>query len=457
MRGGSVAVVGGSIAGCAFARAAARGGAEQVTVLERSPGRLEDRGVGLCVVLDRYAELVRAGHLDDGIRHHPLTERHWVAADPSGTHGPRGRVLWVQPMAMHAFHWGVLWQGLRERAPDAVEFRTGTTVTAVGGGGPDDGPQAWVATSDGRDPYDLVVGADGHRSVVRGAVCPDARPEYAGYVCWRGSFDARLLDRLPGGGARWPGHEVITACYPGGQVVLYRIPGLEPGTTLVNWVFYAPAPAWLHPTGDTGAGGSRADCTVTGDTGAGVPAHTPADPNGIPAGSLDPARLDELADLADRHLPPYWAGVVNLTPVERILLQPIHDLATPRRTAGRLLLAGDAATLVRPHNTSGAAKALQDACAFEDAWRSADGWDDLLPGYDRERGAVGRALVDLGRRLGRAQVTGAPDWRTIDEAGMAEWWREQLAGTGGFGGLSLDRPSNSPSVPDGSTRQTLTP
>ncbi|WP_327682344.1 FAD binding domain-containing protein [Kitasatospora sp. NBC_00458] len=439
MRGGSVAVVGGSIAGCAFARAAARGGAERVTVLERSPGRLEDRGVGLCVVLDRYAELVRAGHLDDGIRHHPLTERHWVAADPGGAHGPRGRVLWVQPMTMNSFHWGVLWQGLRERAPDGVEFRAGTTVTAVGGGGTADGDrgngngsddvgsgggrddrQAWVETADGREPYDLVVGADGHRSVVRAAVCPDARPEYAGYVCWRGSFDARLLDRLPGGGARWPAHEVITACYPGGQVVLYRIPGLTPGTTLVNWVFYASAPAWLRPVDDTSA-----------------------DPDGIPAGSLDPARLDELAELADRHLPPYWAEVVNLTPVGRILLQPIHDLATPRRTAGRLLLAGDAATLVRPHNTSGAAKALQDACAFEAAWRTADGWDDLLPGYDRERGAVGRALVDLGRRLGRAQVTGAPDWTAIDEAGMADWWREQLAGTGGFGGLSLDRPPNS--------------
>ncbi|MEV6973024.1 FAD-dependent monooxygenase [Kitasatospora sp. NPDC093806] len=430
MRGGSVAVVGGSIAGCAFARAAARGGAERVTVLERSPGRLEDRGVGLCIVVDRYAELVRAGHLDDGIRHHPLTTRHWVALEPDGPSrgAPRGRALWVQPMRMHSFHWGVLWQGLRERTPERVEFRTGTSVTAVGGGGSVASPEpAWVETAaDGREPYDLVVGADGHRSVVRAAVCPDARPEYAGYVAWRGSFDARLLDRLPGGAARWPEDEVITVCYPGGQVVLYRIPGLTPDRTLVNWVFYAAAPDWLLPA-DSGS----------------------ADPNGIPAGSLDPAHLDDLAELAERMLPPYWAGVVNLTPVERILLQPIHDLETPRRTAGRLLLAGDAATLVRPHNTSGAAKALQDACAFEEAWRAAAGIDELLPVYDRERGAVGRALVELGRRLGRAQVTRAPDWTAIDEAGMAEWWRDQLAGTGGFGGLALDRTPNPPSPHDG--------
>ncbi|MFB6891649.1 monooxygenase [Kitasatospora sp. NPDC056327] len=417
MRGGSVAVVGGSIAGCAFARAAARGGAERVTVLERSPGRLEDRGVGLCILLDRYDELVRAGHLDDGIRHHPVTSRHWVARGEDGD--PRGRVLWVQPMAMHAFHWGVLWQGLRERTPDSVEFRAGTAVGAVGGTDP--AAPAWLETADGgRETHDLVVGADGHRSVVRAAVCPRARSEYAGYVAWRGSFDARLLDRLPGGAARWPGEEVITVCYPGGQVVLYRVPGLTPGTTLVNWVFYAPAPTWLR----------RAD--------------EESDPLGFPVGALDDAHHDELAELAERALPPYWAGVVNLTPVERILLQPIHDLETPRRTAGRLLLAGDAATLVRPHTTSGAAKALQDACAFEDAWRAADDWADLLPGYDRERGEAGRALVDLSRRLGRAQVSEAPDWSAIDGPGMAEWWRRQLGATGGFGGLALDRPPAAP-------------
>lgn len=44
MRGGSVAVVGGSIAGCAAALAASRGGAERITVLERADARLRDRG-----------------------------------------------------------------------------------------------------------------------------------------------------------------------------------------------------------------------------------------------------------------------------------------------------------------------------------------------------------------------------------------------------------------------------
>ncbi|MER7756496.1 FAD-dependent monooxygenase [Kitasatospora sp. NPDC097643] len=431
MRGGSVAVVGGSIAGSAFAGAAARLGAEQVVVLERSPGRLEDRGVGICIQNERFDELVRAGLIGDDVRRHRLTTRRWVTASP-GERDPRGRELWHQPMPFHSHHWAVLWQALRERTPDTVEFRPGTTVTTVGG----DQDGAWVSDTGGEggggggssaggaggagERFDLVIGADGYRSAVRAAVCPEARPEYAGYVCWRGSYDAALLeDGLPDGGRGWPSDECTTVCYPGGQVVIYRIPGLHPGTTQVNWVFYAPTPEWLEPAG----------------------------PTSIPAGSLTDQQLDELDRLADQ-LPPYWAAVVGLTPRERTLLQPLYDLAAPRLAAGRLLLGGDAATVVRPHNTSGAVKALQDAYAFEQAGREAartgGSWSTLLSAYDRERTAAGRELVELGRKLGRAQVTTATDWPAMTEQSMSAWWQQQLIGGGGFGGQPLARSPKPP-------------
>ncbi|WP_030057189.1 MULTISPECIES: FAD-dependent monooxygenase [Streptomyces] len=422
MRGGSVAVVGGSIAGSAFAGAAARLGAERVVVLERSPGRLEDRGVGICTHNDRFDELVRAGHLAADTRRHRLTVRRWVTRGPADEgDGPdgRGRLLWDQPFPFHSHHWAVLWQALRERTPEQVEYRLGTTVTAVGG----DEDGAWAEDADGeRHPYDLVIGADGYRSVVRAAVCPQAAPEFAGYVCWRGSYDAGLLAELPGGAGVWPEEECITVCYRGGQVVIYRIPGLDAGSTQVNWVFYAPTPAWLRLEG----------------------------PTSIPAGALTDARLDELRQLAERHLPPYWAGVVTLTPRERTFLQPVYDLATPHRTAGRLLIGGDAATVVRPHNTSGAVKALQDAHALEqagqagEAGRAAGSWSALLAAYDRERSAAGRELVELGRKLGRAQVTDAPDWSAMDEPAMIAWWQHQVTGSAGFGGHALGRTEPSP-------------
>ncbi|MFE4513059.1 monooxygenase [Kitasatospora sp. NPDC056783] len=404
-------MVGSSIAGSAFAGAAARLGARRVVVLERSPGRLEDRGVGLCTHNDRFDELVRAGHLDADTRRHRLTVRRWITRGGGGRgDGPDGcgRPLWDQPFPFHSHHWGVLWQALRERTPEQVEFRLGTTVKAVG----TEPDGAWVETDGGREGHDLVIGADGYRSVVRAAVCPKAEPEFAGYVCWRGSYDSALLADLPGGAAPWPQEQCVTVCYPGGQLVIYRIPGLEPGSTQANWVLYAPTPAWLRLDG----------------------------PTSIPAGSLTDGQLDGLRQLADRHLPPYWAGLVTLTPRERTFLQPIYDLATPHRTAGRLLIGGDAATVVRPHNTSGVVKALQDADAFERAGREAGSRAALLAAYDRERTSAGRELVRLGRALGRAQVTAAPDWSRMDEPAMTAWWQRQLTGDDkGFGGHALGR------------------
>ncbi|MFD7260364.1 FAD-dependent monooxygenase [Streptomyces sp. NPDC059874] len=411
MRGGTVAVVGGSIAGCAFASAAARAGAEQVVVYERTRGRMADRGVGLCVHDDRAAELAAMGTLPAGIATHRLTRRRWVVRDAAA---PAGKLFWEQPFPFHSYHWGLLWRGLREATPASVVYRQGVTVTGVAGGGAGAGGGAEVAlaVAGAAERHDLVVGADGYRSVVRDAVCPESRPHYAGYVCWRGNFDARLLDDL--GADAWPSDAVTTVCFPGGSCVVYRI--LGPDGTRVNWVLYAVPPQ---------GGALRLD-----------------DPTSFPPGRLTAELATGLAELLAREFPPYWARLIALTPPEDTFVQPIYDLESARTTAGRILLAGDAATVVRPHNTSGAAKALQDAAVFASAWRAADSWDELLNAYQAARGAAGRELVALARRLGRAQVEQTPDWAKMGRREAESWWQGQLAGAAGIGGQAMkpDRP-----------------
>ncbi|MCX5377304.1 FAD-dependent monooxygenase [Streptomyces sp. NBC_00091] len=411
MRGGTVAVVGGSIAGCAFASAAARAGADGVVVLERTRGRLADRGLGLCVHDERAAELVRAGALPGGIAAHRLERRRWVVRDDAA--GPGGRVIWEQPFPFHSYHWGLLWRGLREATPDSVVYRQGVAVTGVtgadggagDGAGGGDGAGAEVRLGDGSvERYDLAVGADGYRSVVREAVCPGARPHYAGYVCWRGNFDAA---RLEGPGSH--PEAVTTVCFPGGSCVIYRIPG--PDGPRVNWVLYAPPPQ---------GGQLRFD-----------------DPTSFPPGALTPELLDHLRALLEREFPPHWGRALALTDPADTFVQPIYDLETASTTAGRLLLAGDAATVVRPHNTSGAAKALQDATAFAAAWGRAGTWEELLRDYQAARGAAGRELVALARRLGRAQVERTPAWARMSRAEAEAWWQGQLAGAPGIGGQAM--------------------
>ncbi|MFF4578031.1 FAD-dependent monooxygenase [Streptomyces sp. NPDC001373] len=402
MRGGSVVVVGGSIAGCAFASAAVRAGAGEVVVLERTGGRLADRGVGLCVHDDRAAELAAAGALPPGIPAHRLERRRWVVRDAS--EGPGGRLIWEQPFPFHSYHWGLLWRGLREAVPGAVDYRQGVAVEGVDGFG--DGAGVRLGGG-GVERFDLVVGADGYRSVVREAVSPGASPHYAGYVCWRGNVDAAPVEGLEGA----PSHPeaVTTVCFPGGSCVIYRIPG--PEGPRVNWVLYAAPPE---------GAGLRFD-----------------DPTSFPPGALGGELAGHLRALLEREFPEYWGRALSLTAPADTFVQPIYDLVTEPAAAGRLVLAGDAASVVRPHNTSGAAKALQDATAFGAAWARAGSWEDLVAGYQASRGAAGRELVALARRLGRAQVEETPAWTAMSAADVAGWWQAQLAGAAGIGGQAL--------------------
>ncbi|MDH6120390.1 2-polyprenyl-6-methoxyphenol hydroxylase-like FAD-dependent oxidoreductase [Kitasatospora sp. GAS204A] len=406
VRGARVAVVGGSIAGCAGALAATRAGAAEVVVFERSTGRLQDLGVGLALHNDRYAELAAAGYLDAAMPWVQLARRPWVVRD-GAEHA--GREIAALPMPFRSYSWGSLWRELRGRIPASVRYRTGTAVAGVE-------PQAdgvRLRLADGAEErFDLVVGADGYRSLVRAAIDPDAVAGYGGYLAWRGTLPA---DRLPDPPEAFREADAATVVWPGGHMIVYRIPGREGTGTAVNWVFYAvPPPA---------AAARFADPTST---------H----PRAVPA---DLARHQQ--ELVDEHFPPYWQEVIARTPPDERFVQPMYDMATPRFADGRLALLGDAAAIARPNTGSGAIKALQDAAALEHALGSAATLDEALAAYSAERAPLGRATVELGRSLGRAQVTETPDWAAMDQRAIEEWW-QNAGGGNGFGGhrLGADRP-----------------
>ena len=92
------------------------------------------------------------------------------------------------------------------------------------------------------------------------------------------------------------------------------------------------------------------------------------------------------------------------------------------------MLIGDAGTVSRPHTGSGATKALQDALALEQLAQEHSDWDDLLAAYNTERVEVGRSLVEMGRRIGRAQVEETPDWGSMSPHDFEAWTEATLAG-----------------------------
>ncbi|MEV0526159.1 FAD-dependent monooxygenase [Streptomyces sp. NPDC050439] len=414
MRGGRVAVVGGSIAGCAAALAAHRGGAAEITVYERAAERLADRGVGLAVHNSRYAELDSAGYLDADMPWVQLERRRWYVRGGSAA-GPLGQEIGAMPFAFRTYNWGPLWRELRGRVPASVSFRAGVAVDEVrtGAAGAGDPAGAEVVTADGTERFDLVIGADGYRSVVRAGVFAGVRPAYAGYLAWRGAFPA---DRLPDPGL-WAQEDCAYVVFPGGHVIVYRIPD-GVGGHRVNWVLYTAPPPGL-------------------DLGLGLDLRLTA-PTSLPPGGLTQALASHLTYVCDELLPPYWGDLIRTTTPAELFLQPMYDYTAPRYTKGRVLLTGDAATVARPHTGAGAVKALQDATVLESAFATATTWADALDTYDTDRSVAGAAMVDLGRRLGHALVEETPAWHTMDQTALETWWK-QADGGGAFGGRELRR------------------
>nr|WP_048832633.1 FAD-dependent monooxygenase [Streptomyces varsoviensis] len=381
IRRSRVAVVGGSIAGCAAAVALARAGCE-VTVFERSRGGLRDRGAGITLPASLHDELVDAGYLDPGMRVLRRPELIWLTRAERSTDG---RVVGRQPYPSIMASWALVWRGLRDQVPDR-DYHEGATVTDVRQR--EDGVGLWV---DGRPAgtYAAVVGADGYRSAVRPVVAPEAEVRYAGYGLWRGDYPAeRGAD-----GARSPLLDDFAAVgFRGGHAVFYRIPDAAGGFRQ-NWALYGSVPYDLYPDG--------------------------AAP--VPRGRVTETAAAYLDALVARELPPTWADAVRRTERRELSINPMYDTTVSRYAKGALLLAGDAGAIARPHTGAGAVKAIQDARALERACQEHETWAEALAAFDAARRDAGNALTALGKHLGRMRVEDSPDWSTLTPADFESW------------------------------------
>lgn len=372
---GRVGVVGGGIAGCAAAIAAARAG-NSVTVYERTPADLTERGFGLTLSPEVYDELTTARYLPREAPALPLTGRVWVTREPGGS---GWRELWRQDGNTLTCNWGQLWRWLRSAVPSGA-YRAPHRVDAVHTGDED---EAVVHLADhARAHHDLVVGADGHRSVARDAVPGSPVPRYAGYVAVRGVLG---LDHL---GDDQPTTQLLatsalTALFDDGHVNVHLIPD-ETGL-LVSWALYTRPPHEID-----------------------------IDPRGIPGPDATTARLAEWVRAAAAELlPPQIARIIERTPDDTTDTEPVVDRPAEYSGHRRLVLVGNANALARPHTGSGAVRALQDALTLERALRSNPSIADAVAAFDAQRRPAANQLVELGRRIGRDQVERTPDWLTM--------------------------------------------
>jgi len=393
--GSRVAVAGGSIAGCAAAIALKRAGCD-VRVYERSSSALMDRGAGIAIPGPLRETLVSAGYLPEDYAHCSYAGRQWIVADGSWD----GRVLWTQPSPINTKNWSMLWAALRAGVDNDC-YVDGRSIT----GYRHDGGAIAVTFDDGHeDRVDLLVGADGYRSVIRSQMQPATHRDYAGYVLWRGNFsESRIPHDNPLRSAfaekMWQ-----TIVFPGGHCIMYMIPDhddrVDAHHRRLNWAVYTPTPAGLDFE----------------------------QPQSIPPGGVDATLYDSLDRLLSSHFPPAFADLVRLSGMEEVSIQAIYDEVVESYADGRVMLIGDAGCITRPHTGSGATKALQDALILEKLACDLSDWSQVLAGYDAERTEAGTMLMQLGRRLGHAQVERTPNWTKMRPSDFVDWTRASLAG-----------------------------
>jgi len=332
-----IAVVGGSLGGLTAACLLADAG-HRVTVFERSPAELEERGAGIGFLPATYRYLVERGVALDTIA---VATDHirYLGRDGSISHDEQHRYLFSS--------WNTVYRQLLgcfdrscyrlshelceiEMEPLRLHFTNGATVNP-----------------------DLAVFADGIASTARAVLLPDVHPQYSGYVAWRGVVpETELSNRT-----RVALDDAITYyVYANSHILVYPIPGRDgsvaAGERLINIVWYRN-----YLSGD-----DLRDLLV--------------DVNGVcrevsvPPGALRPNHVDEARSVATARLPEPIAEAVLA--VENLFLQVVLDLEVPQMVFGHSCLIGDAAFAVRPHAAAGTAKAAADAWALRDALHAHD-------------------------------------------------------------------------------------
>ncbi|MFE4453955.1 FAD-dependent monooxygenase [Streptomyces sp. NPDC056796] len=339
-------VIGSGIGGLTAAAALHRSG-WQVTVLERAAS-LEPVGAGISLAPNSQRALDVIG-LGDEVRSLAAWQGDGGMRTPSGrwlarTDSSAAAERFGGPLVL--LHRSALVDLLRARLPgDAV--RTGAQAHLVTPGRAD-GPRAVVRTPSGDIEADLVIGADGIGSTVRGTLFPrHPGPSYSGFTTWR------VL--APGHGRTFSSHETW------GRGALWG----------------------SHPLKDGG-----------------IYAYAAA---AVPAGVRAPD--DEKAELLRRYgdwHDPIPAIIASVAP-DQVLRHDVHHLADPLDSfhRGRTVLVGDSAHAMVPSLGQGGNQAIEDAVVLAHHVTPGGDLGEGLAAYSAARVPRTTAMVRKAARVSR--------------------------------------------------------
>lgn len=363
-----VTIIGGSIAGLTTGLALLKHGWD-VHVYEATQGELEHRGAGI----------ITHDALFDALKKLDITSQDQIGVPirTRKTFDRNGSIVKTLELEQIATSWGRLYQLLRNKFP-SDRYHSNKVLTQC------ELSHTFVSAhfSDGSTKRScLLVAADGIRSTVRQLFEPETKPEYAGYVAWRGLINERDLSASE--------HKALfpyfTFCLPEGEQVLsYPIAGeqhqIDEGCRRCNVVWYRPA--------------SRESTLQE------LLTDIDGNNNGesIAPDKVQPKIIAQMQKDARNRLSPQHTALIEK--LAKPFIQPIYDLTTKTMIHGRIALLGDAAFTARPHLGVGITKAAEDSLCLAHSLDSHKSIPEALKRFDSERRDKNRRWVNQSRELG---------------------------------------------------------
>lgn len=359
-------IIGGSIAGLFTANALIQKG-WNVTVHEKVESPLSGRGAGIATY-DELADLVFKATGNNQVLGTKAKTR--VSLDIKGNINSS----YDYPQVYTS--WQYLFSLLRNNIKNSKYFMNDDCIKII----QDDESATALFFNGKKKKSDLIIIANGMKSVIRKYVDQNAIPQYAGYVGWRGvvnekDISVESLKILS---------EYFVIVLPfNQQIASYPIAGegknpFDKGNRRINWIWYKPATEKDLKKLFFGKSGKQYK-------------------DGIPPNEIRDQVLKELLLEANNILPPQMYELIIKT--SQPLIQPIYDLESNFMVNKRLITLGDAAFTARPHVGMGVTKAAIDAFTLSNSL-SSNNYLNNLSKWEKNRIKAGKFLVNRSRELG---------------------------------------------------------
>ena len=363
----SATIIGGSIAGLFAANALLKKG-WSISIHEKVPTPLSGRGAGIATY-NELADLVFKSTGNKKVLGTSAKTR--ISLDINGNITTQFHYPQVYTS------WQYLYSLLRDNIPNENYYMDDDCIKIV-----QDKNSAISFFNNKKEKQDnLIIIANGIKSELREYVDKDAKPEYAGYVGWRGVVNE---DELTEKSLEVLSNYFVVVLPYNQQIAAYPIAGegkdpFKKGNRRINWIWYKPAPDDILKNLLLGNSGKQYF-------------------DGIPPHEIRNKIVNDLFEEAKNKLPPQLSELVLRTSTP--LIQPIYDLKSKYMQNSRLLTIGDAAFTARPHVGMGVTKAAMDAHTLSD-YLDHDNYLINIKEWETKRIKDGNFIVNRGRDLGK--------------------------------------------------------